>query len=132
MHADDVGKYEGPPCEICRVTQFVGTCSHRPRRQPDPIIFSEADMRRFADALEKPRAIKKQTRRELWEEALQEGPRLRKLALLLLDYIDLISAELDETAPMASLHGWKSSRVEEGERLRAAIEKYGSEKGEKQ
>lgn len=68
-------------------------------------------------------------RRDLWEQALAEGPHLRKLSLLLLDYIDLISAELDETAPMAALHGWKSTRVEEGERLRAAIEQHGVKKG---
>ena len=34
-HADDIGKYEGPPCEICRVSQFVGTCTHRPRKYPE-------------------------------------------------------------------------------------------------
>lgn len=54
MHADDVGKYIGPPCEICRVTQFIGTCSHRPRRLPDPVILSEADLKRLADLLKKP------------------------------------------------------------------------------
>lgn len=70
-----------------------------------------------------------QTRRELWEAALQEGPRLRKLALLLLDYIDHLSAELDEIAPMAHAHGWRSSRVAEGERLRAAIEGHSRDSG---
>lgn len=54
MHADDVGKYIGPPCEICRVTQFIGTCFHRPRKQPEPIILSKADMKRLADLLENP------------------------------------------------------------------------------
>ena len=63
-------------------------------------------------------------RRKLWEAALAEGPRLRKLALLLLDYIDLLGAELDETVPIAHLHGWKSSRYEEGVKLRAAIENH--------
>lgn len=69
-------------------------------------------------------------RRQLWEQALAEGPHLRKLSLLLLDYIDLLGAELDETAPMAHARGWRSSRVAEGERLRAAIEAHGgSSKG---
>jgi hypothetical protein len=34
MHADDVNKYEGPPCEQCRTRMFIGTCTHRPRKQP--------------------------------------------------------------------------------------------------
>lgn len=68
-------------------------------------------------------------RRELWEAALQEGPRLRKLALLLLDYIDVLSAELDETTPIAHDHGWRSSRVAEGARLRTQIESYNSKVG---
>lgn len=63
-------------------------------------------------------------RRDLWEKALEEGPRLRKLSLLLLDYINLLSAELDETALIAHDRGWRSSRVAEGERLRAEIESY--------
>jgi len=33
MHADDVGKYEGPPCELCKTMMFVGTCTHRPRKR---------------------------------------------------------------------------------------------------
>jgi hypothetical protein len=55
-HADDIGRYEGPPCEICRVSQFVGTCTHRPRKLPEmpPIILSEAGMKALADLLEKP------------------------------------------------------------------------------
>lgn len=32
MHASDIDKYEGPPCEMCRVSQFVGTCAHRKRK----------------------------------------------------------------------------------------------------
>jgi hypothetical protein len=69
--------------------------------------------------------------RKLWEEALAEGPRLRKLALKLLEYIDMLSAELDETSQMAFLHGWRSSRVEEGERLRAEISQIASGRGPK-
>lgn len=32
MHVDDIDKYEGPPCEMCRTSQFIGTCTHRPRK----------------------------------------------------------------------------------------------------
>lgn len=34
MHASDVNTYEGPPCDQCVRTQFVGTCTHRPRKIP--------------------------------------------------------------------------------------------------
>lgn len=61
------------------------------------------------------------TRRQMFEEALAHEGKLRQTAVLLLDYIEVLSAELDETAPMASLHGWKSSRVEEGRRIRIAL-----------
>jgi hypothetical protein len=47
--------------------------------------------------------------------------KLRQTALLLLDYIDVVSAELDETAPIAHSRGWRSTRVEEGRRIRAAL-----------
>ena len=36
-------------------------------------------------------------------------------------YVQLLEAELDETVTWAAVHGWRSSRFEEGERLRAAI-----------
>jgi hypothetical protein len=50
MHQDDVGRYEGPPCEICRTTMFVGTCTHRPRKQkqillPKEVPFTEAELK---------------------------------------------------------------------------------------
>lgn len=54
MHADDVGKYIGPPCELCRTSQFVGTCTHRPRRDPTVTIVSEADLKKLADILAAP------------------------------------------------------------------------------
>lgn len=34
MHADDIRDYEGPPCEMCQRSMFVGTCRHRPMRMP--------------------------------------------------------------------------------------------------
>lgn len=40
---------------------------------------------------------------------------------LLLEYITLLSEELDETVPVAYAHGWRSSRHEEGERLRKLL-----------
>lgn len=42
-HADDSKTYEGPPCERCRTSYFVGTCTHRPRRMPEPFKLSPAD-----------------------------------------------------------------------------------------
>ena len=36
-------------------------------------------------------------------------------------YTDLLVAELQEVVGMAAMHGWKSSRYEEGKRLRAAL-----------
>ncbi len=55
-HADDIGKYEGPICDLCRTTMFVGTCTHRPRKFPEmpPIVLSEADLERLADLLKNP------------------------------------------------------------------------------
>ena len=63
-------------------------------------------------------------RRKLWEDVLAQDQRRRSLLILLLDYIDLLGAELDETALVAHVHGWRSTRHEEGNRLRAEIEKY--------
>ena len=37
------------------------------------------------------------------------------------EYIKLLGKELDETATMAHIYGWRSSRVEEGEKLRAEL-----------
>ncbi len=34
------------------------------------------------------------------------------------EYIDLLTSELDEVAPIAALHHWKSTRFKEGEVLR--------------
>ena len=37
MHADDIKNYEGPPCEMCQRSMFIGTCTHRPRRRVQPL-----------------------------------------------------------------------------------------------
>lgn len=37
-------------------------------------------------------------------------------------YIDLLIEELNEVVPMANNHGWRSSRFEQGENARQAIE----------
>jgi hypothetical protein len=39
------------------------------------------------------------------------------------DYIVLLGKELDEVIPMASVHGWKSSRWEEGKAARRKIQR---------
>lgn len=44
------------------------------------------------------------------------------LILKLKEYITFISEELDETVTIATIHGWKSSRYEEGEKRRLEIE----------
>ena len=57
------------------------------------------------------------------EAALAEGPRLRKLALLLLDYIDLLGAELDDRPDCPS--PWMEIFPLRGRcELRAAIENH--------
>lgn len=61
------------------------------------------------------------TRRQMFEEALENESNLKQTAIRLLDYIDLLSAELEETAMIAYVHGWRSSRVEEGTRIRTAL-----------
>lgn len=37
------------------------------------------------------------------------------------EYVELLNGELQETIGLAFVHGWRSSRVEEGERLRALL-----------
>lgn len=44
------------------------------------------------------------------------------------EYINLLGEELTETVVWADSHGWKSSRVEKGAKLRKAIKDYCEEK----
>lgn len=37
MHYETSLLYEGPPCSICQQSMFIGTCTHRPRKLPEPI-----------------------------------------------------------------------------------------------
>ncbi len=51
------------------------------------------------------------------------------------EYIKLIGDELYETVPLAAMHGWQSTRHEEGKRQRAVTEHLESciaEGGERQ
>ena len=41
----------------------------------------------------------------------------------LISYIALLGKELDGTASLAHIHGWRSGRVEEGEEARARLDK---------
>jgi hypothetical protein len=41
-------------------------------------------------------------------------------------YINLLNEELNELVSVAYIHGWKSKRVEEGQRLRDEIDKVKS------
>lgn len=36
MHVDDANKYEEEPCQTCQGTRFVGTCTHRLRKELIP------------------------------------------------------------------------------------------------
>lgn len=51
-HADDIGRYEGPICDMCRTSMFIGTCTHRPRRQPEWSPEMMALAKRAAEASE--------------------------------------------------------------------------------
>lgn len=64
---------------------------------------------------------RKERRRKRFEEILVHEAHRRKVTVLLLDYIDMLVAELEETSGIAFVHGWRSSRVEEGKRLRAEL-----------
>jgi hypothetical protein len=69
-------------------------------------------------------SVKAVTKRELFWRLVTGDDGARKLsrtALLLIDYIEMLSRELDEAADMAALHGWKSTRVNQGKRLRAEL-----------
>ena len=59
--------------------------------------------------------------RKIFEEALSHENKQKETIRLLLDYIDMLGAEISELAPFAANHGWKSSRVEEGKRIRQAL-----------
>lgn len=46
---------------------------------------------------------------------------MKELIELYGEYIRLLGEELDELAPLAHIHGWKSTRFEQGEQLRERI-----------
>lgn len=60
-------------------------------------------------------------------EQRQEPVSLKRLLLAQQEYIDLLCKELDELAGLASSHGWKSHRVEDGKELRKKIEQLKAE-----
>lgn len=51
-----------------------------------------------------------------------------KVISLQKEYIKLLGDELDETVEMAHIHGWKSTRYEEGKRLRELIKETENER----
>ena len=55
------------------------------------------------------------------EELKAENKRLTKLVAKLEEYQELLSEELSETSGLAFAHGWRSSRVKTGEKLREEI-----------
>jgi hypothetical protein len=46
----------------------------------------------------------------------------KELICALTEYILLLKEELNEVCDIAVIHGWKSTRVEQGEKLRHKIE----------
>jgi len=61
------------------------------------------------------------------EPLLSKIKELESLIIHQTDYIKLLTDELDEVCVLASTHGWKSTRYEEGKRLRKLIEKENNE-----
>lgn len=55
MHIDDINKYEGPPCDFCQKTMFVGTCTHRPHKYPilPDFNMTEEEKAEFQKVVEK-------------------------------------------------------------------------------
>lgn len=53
----------------------------------------------------------------------------QELNLALKEYIQLLSDELSEVAPIAFVHGWRSNRFEEGKKLRRTLRSFGLEIG---
>lgn len=88
-----------------------------------------------------PEQVENKTYSEAWEEWLQMGGGIAyhskardvaeqlkeqivikdQLLIAYNEYIDLLSEELNDTAQMAAVHGWKSHRVERGEKIREKI-----------
>ena len=55
-------------------------------------------------------------------QILEKATEMIKLAMIQEKYIDLLQEEFDEVVGVAYASGWRSTRAEEGERLRQAIE----------
>ena len=59
--------------------------------------------------------------KETRKSNMNKVDKLTELVQALEEYITLLGKELDEVIPMAAVHGWKSTRFEEGKKLRALI-----------
>ena len=55
-------------------------------------------------------------------KAVKRRSRDKELIKLYGEYIVLLGLELDEVVPLAYMHGWKSTRYEQGKKLRKQIE----------
>lgn len=55
------------------------------------------------------------------DEAIRERNELRELVKAYQDYTQLLGDEINDTAAVAYLHGWRSSRYEQGKVLREKI-----------
>ncbi len=68
-------------------------------------------MRQFTDKFQ----------RDIFLEGSVSGDRKIELIKTQQEYIDLLIAEINDLCGMASVHGWRSTRVDEGKRLREKI-----------
>lgn len=59
--------------------------------------------------------------RDALKTLLSLAQRVEEIIKVYDDYIILLGKELDELAPFAATHGWKSSRFEEGKKMREKI-----------
>jgi len=55
---------------------------------------------------------------------IDQNNKLEEYTNLLKEYINLLGYELNDAVGMASIHGWQSTRVEQGKILRAKIELF--------
>lgn len=80
-----------------------------------------------------PGAIQAITGRTLtWEdEPIEWNPGDNYLFELQRQYIRLLTDELNDVVGMAAVYGWKSTRFEQGKRLRDLIENYKNSKNER-
>lgn len=59
------------------------------------------------------------------QKLIKERDEAREIAAVFKEYAQLLGDEINEMAVFASVHGWKSSRIEQGKVLREKIKQIG-------